>query len=97
MGTSVLVCHMRAEDWFVPLDQNSVKWHTKEKVERPPKAGVPPMQLERWLSDLATWHQSDPVYFQEARSSSFSNSRRILRKELGCSFDCNIHECLDRF
>jgi hypothetical protein len=30
-----LVCNMRAEAWFVPLDQNSVKWHTKEKVERP--------------------------------------------------------------
>jgi hypothetical protein len=24
-----------AEAWFVPLDQNSVKWHTKEKVNDP--------------------------------------------------------------
>jgi hypothetical protein len=29
----LLVCNMRAEAWFVTLDQNSVKWHTKEKVE----------------------------------------------------------------
>ena len=31
MGTSFLVCNMRAEAWFVALDQNSVKWHTKKR------------------------------------------------------------------
>jgi hypothetical protein len=44
---------MRAEAWFVPLDQNSVKWHTKEKGGTTLKAGAPPMQLELSLSDLA--------------------------------------------
>jgi len=32
---------MRAEAWFVPLDRSSVKWHTKEKVERPRKWEFP--------------------------------------------------------
>jgi hypothetical protein len=58
MGTSFLVCNMRAEVWFVPLDENSVKWHTKRKGGTTLKVGVPPMQLVRSLTDLAIWHQS---------------------------------------
>jgi hypothetical protein len=57
MGTSFLVCNMPAEAWFVPLDQNSVKWHTKRKGGTALKVEVSPMQLGRSLSDLAIYRQ----------------------------------------